>query len=241
MSTATTQAASMEVNLQVPFYVDSIALLNVYGEKITVKVALLDVTEPFYTATEGQFKTADDEDFYVQTPPIYFNVIPIDLIQSINSYEIDTQKRDFVLTGLTDLYDPGESNLAILITIENSQVDGDVSCGMCVLGIAQDLGLMGWAPRIGIIDYSKKTVDDFGNPTILERNYSKRLSAELWIDNLSIDRIVRLLAQYRATPVVWFGTDAFDSTIIYGWYRDFEAIIESPAGSRCSLEIEGMI
>jgi hypothetical protein len=241
VSTSTVKQTSMEINLQVPFYVDSIALLNISAEKVTVKVALLDVTEPFYTATEGQFKTVDGEDFYVQIPPIYFNVIPLDLVQSVNSFEVGTQKRDIVLTGLTDLYNGEESNLAILITLETSVAGADVECGMCVLGIAESLGVMEWAPTVGIIDYSQKTTDVFGNPTILERKYSKRMAAQLWVENGDVDALVRRLAQYRATPVVWSGSDQFDSTIIYGWYRNFDVVIESPAGSRCSLEIEGLI
>ena len=50
-----------------------------------------------------------------------------------------------------------------------------------------------------------------------------------------------LLADYRATPLVWIGSEnAYQSLIVFGYYKDFEIDIAFPTVSYCTLSIEGM-
>jgi hypothetical protein len=56
-----------------------------------------------------------------------------------------------------------------------------------------------------------------------------------------VDDLQRTLAGYRATPVVWVGTDAgFSSMIIYGFFKNFTISITYPNNSTCSIEVEGL-
>jgi hypothetical protein len=110
-----------------------------------------------------------------------------------------------------------------------------------VVGAFRNLGEMQWAPRVGIVDYSVKSTDEFGNATVVERAFSKRMTADVFVENVSIDETIRILAQYRATAVVWVGSDEFTSMLIYGYFRSFDAVIQSPGGSFCNLEIEGLV
>lgn len=159
-------------------------------------------------------------------------------------YEPIYTQESVVLTDLVDaamLEIPSFSEGVLTVTITRAD-GGTVSCGMLVVGLYTDLGETQYQPTIGIIDYSKKEVDVFGNPTIIQRKYSKRMSAESLIYREDVDQVSRVLAQYRSTAVVWVGAgDIYSSMIIYGFYKDWSITIENYSQSMLSLEVEGMI
>lgn len=142
---------------------------------------------------------------------------------------------DFV--AITNLPVFGESTLEISI----EKFDGEVSCGVCVVGLAADLGKTVASPTVGINDYSRKTTDDFGNTSLVRRDFAKRQSARMVVPNKDVDRVFRTLTAARATPAVWVGGAEFSSLILYGWFRDFEVDLAYTTASYCSLIIEGMI
>ncbi|NCC85782.1 MAG: carbohydrate-binding protein [Clostridia bacterium] len=129
------------------------------------------------------------------------------------------------------------------ITVTIAAGDGEsVSCGVWLLGSWYEFAdAIRYGASAGIVDYSKKTVDDFGNVQITQRAYSKRASWQFLIRNEDLDRLQRVLASMRATPALYVGSDRFDATIIYGWYRDFDITIEYYKHSECSIELEGLI
>ena len=121
---------------------------------------------------------------------------------------------------------------------------GAIALGNVVFGRKSDLGDTQYNPSSGITDYSRKTTDDFGVTTFVRRDFSKRLSASLMIDNLQLNRIQRTLYDLRATPCVWIGSDLpeFDEAlVVYGFYKDFSTVVAYLQNSYCSLEIEGLI
>lgn len=198
----------------VPGYVTSLALLELDAKTITVNITI-----------DGKI--------------IYSKVVTTSLADEIANWyayftETAASKTDVVLTDLNSM-----TNAIVSVNIDNG--NASAKCGMCITGTTAHLGEMQWAPRIGIVDYSKKEIDEFGNAKLVKRGFSKRMSADLVIDNKKVDGVAKNLAEYRATPVVWIGEEEFSSTVVYGFYRDFEIVIESPAGSRCSLQVEGLI
>lgn len=142
----------------------------------------------------------------------------------------DIVKTDFPLTYLTP-------HLVIKIdyTGETAKV------GEIVVGVKESLGSTQYNPAISIIDYSIKETDTFGNYTVLERAYSKRLTCQTVIQNTDLDETYNTLANHRATPVVWVGSEDYASMIVYGFYKDFSIEISYPTVSICSLEIEGLV
>ena len=44
----------------------------------------------------------------------------------------------------------------------------------------------------------------------------------------------------RSTPVVWIGSPGYESTIIYGFCRDFNVELALPTHAHCSFRIEGL-
>jgi hypothetical protein len=127
------------------------------------------------------------------------------------------------------------------VTVELTYTGETVKVGEIVIGTAQSLGNTKYVPSVGIIDYSMKQIDTFGNYTILERAYSKRLSCATNVLNTELDTVYNILAENRATPVVWVGYEEYASMIVFGFYKDFSIEIPYLKYSVCTLEIEGLV
>lgn len=118
---------------------------------------------------------------------------------------------------------------------------GTVSAGQILFGNSSTIGLTSIGARSGIVDYSKKEVDQFGRATLVQRRFSKRMNVDILIDNNIVDSVQYLLSDLRATPVLWIAAkDTYELLTIYGFYRDFNIDIAYPNQSLCSLEIEGL-
>jgi hypothetical protein len=126
------------------------------------------------------------------------------------------------------------------LTVGVTHNSGIAKLGEIVIGNKFYLGSMKYSPEISIQDYSIKTTDVFGNYTIVERAYSKKLSCDIRIDNDDLDVVYNKLVEYRATPLVWVGSEDYGSLIIYGFCKDFEMVVPYISYSDCSLEIEGL-
>jgi len=144
--------------------------------------------------------------------------------------------------NLTIMDLPPYSDATITITI--SETGATVKCGNCILGMQADIGYTQYGPRMGIIDYSKKQIDDFGRAFIKQGNFAKRATMDLWVENGSVDYVFKTLVGARSTPTVFVGDPrdgGFQALTIFGFYRDFEITIPGPAISTCTLEVEGFI
>ena len=144
------------------------------------------------------------------------------------------------ITDFVQLDIPPYLNAVLTVTINNS-TGVDAKVGAIIIGMQTTIGTTLAKPSVGIIDYSVKTVDAFGYYTITERSYSKRMNVDLKIFNSSIDDVLNILAYYRATPLVWVASEDFSSLLIYGFYKEFTAVIDYNTYSLYSLEIEGLI
>lgn len=194
--------------------VDSLAILNIYGS--SVEIVATDPTEgEVYLRVINLISTGNVIDGYTYC----FNPI--------------TMSTDVSVTDI-----PPFSSASISIKVFS--VGDTVRIGEVVIGAMFELGGTEYGPSIGIIDYSSKAVDAFGNYSVIERSYSKRISCNLFLDNSTVDEVMRQLSQYRAKPLVWVAADGFSSLIVYGFYRSFDITIPYPTQSACSLEIEGL-
>ncbi len=181
-------------------------------------VALLNLEATSVTVTMTDVGGAGDP--VVWSPTVY----------SDGLYVTDVVKTDFPTSYLTP-----HLVIAITNTVETAKV------GEIVVGEKETIGTMRYNPSVSIIDYSIKEIDDFGNYTVLERAYSKRLACETMIENTALDATYNTLADYRARPAVWVGSEDYASMIVYGFYKDFSIEIPYPNYSVCTLEIEGLV
>lgn len=140
-------------------------------------------------------------------------------------------------------------NASIEVTITGPDPNGPVSVGTLLTGSLTQLGSTEAGASIGILDFSRKETDDFGVTTVVERAWSKRMTAKAMIDTAAVDGIQRALAGVRATPCLWIGEDGYDSLAVYGFFKDFSIDLTvgidpatgSGGTSYVSLTIEGLI
>lgn len=136
----------------------------------------------------------------------------------------------------TDYY-----NTETTIRVSGSQ---PVSLGICSFGKLVTLGKTELGTSSGITDYSVKQTDEFGQTSFVVRAYSKRMSANVLVQNGELNKIQRLLYDLRAVPALWIASTNVnyeESLVVFGYYKDFTTTIPYPDYSYCSLEIEGLI
>lgn len=201
-----------------PGSINSLALINMEAQ--LANVALFDPTDGVvYTSTYG-LSGGTTYNWYE-----YFFNDPL------------TKRTQVVATDIP-MYTNG------LVTIKLSSDTGvTVSVAQIILGTLTEIGSTQYGAKVGIIDYSKKETDEFGNTTFVQRNFSKRLTAEVHLANSELNKVQRFLYSIRAKPSVWIASSDptyEEALIVYGFYRDFSTDISYPTVSFCSLEIEGL-
>lgn len=121
-----------------------------------------------------------------------------------------------------------------------SQPSGTAKIGLLTMGNQQRLGDTDHGTSVGIVDYSRKERDTFGNPVIIQRNFSKRGDYIVTVPTEFVNSIELTLANLRTTPMTYIGAVNRPSTIIYGYYRDFSIVLSNPTTSRLSIDVEGL-
>jgi hypothetical protein len=135
----------------------------------------------------------------------------------------------------TDL--PSFANQSIEVTLTGS---GTVAIGTLAVGYGYYMGDTQYGLSLGIIDYSRKVADDFGQYQVVERPYSQRMSGTVTIPNARVTEISKLLADYRATPVVVIGADDFEASFVLGFIKEWELVIRYVSHSVYTIQIEGL-
>lgn len=196
--------------------IDTLGLINIAGA--TVHVSMQDsLGATVYQATEIIDSDALVTDWY--------------------SYFFSPRgeiKTDLVLSDL-----PPCPQATIQVTI--SKPGGTVGIGLLLFGLSATIGTLLWGPTASIIDYSKKELDEFGNPTLVVRNYAKLLSCDLRIPTSQSGALQTKLARRRGTRCLWVGCAQYTSTIVYGFLRSFSIVLSGHNYTDIALEVVGMI
>lgn len=216
VNTQTTGTSPLVVVTKPSIATNSAAFLNLSGTSLNVKM------QDGIGGTEVYNKTVSLDDTIILDWYMYF-------------FEPFDFRTEVVLTDL-----PSYNNGVITTTLSGT---GTVKIGHLVYGTVYKLGGTQNSVSIGIKDYSVKTTDDYGNTTFVPRAFSRRMDAEVFMDNTKLNYNYRLLSDIRATPVVWIGSD--DTTlrplVQFGYYRDFTVSIPYVSYSLCSISVEGLV
>jgi hypothetical protein len=143
---------------------------------------------------------------------------------------IDFVIQDLPINPLTDV----PCHVMLIFTGDN------VAIGAVLTGKATTFGFVVLGSKVGIRDFSKKEVDDFGNYKIVKRRFSKFISASCVVEKADVDRMQNFFAQFRTTPMIWILDSDYQALLVYGYYREFEIEIAYPTQSICTLELEGL-
>jgi hypothetical protein len=209
----TEQAGSIAVELQPGAVINSVALFNLLGRSATV--TLTDPVDGIVYQRTVSLVDAGVSDWYE------WFFAPIG------------RQTDFVLLDL-----PAYGTATLSVTIDNASDTAAV--GHLVMGRQAELGVAVYGSGVGITDYSRKETDAFGNSVVVERSFSKRAEFDVVVETPQIGRVQRMLASLRAQPVVWIGAEGYESTFLFGYYRDFQISISGPSVSDASITVEGL-
>ena len=219
VSTASESTTSLVVTINAPL-TNSVAFIGLVGSSLTVEVT-----------DNGA------------SPPVYSETINLDgsLVFDWYTYFFNP----FVQLGevvLTDLPPYGDGEITMTLT---AGTGNPVAVGEMLWGTVYELGEEGMeqGATVGIIDYSRKDTDnETGKTTFTRRAFSKRMSGQFLLNNGQLNAVQRVLADLRAVPSVFIGSEAADYTplIVYGFYRDFSIDIAYPTKSWCRIEVEGL-
>jgi hypothetical protein len=216
VSTQTVNPATIDVTVAPGEPIDSIALINT--DATSVAITITDPTAGVvYDTTSSPTSLVDPmgiDDWYA-----YF-------------YEPTGRRSDTIISNL-----PRYQGATIRVLISSPDY---AKCGELVLGRSREIGNAQYGASVGIQDYSVKTVNDWGDYTIVQRPFQKRADFNVWCANGTIDSLQQLLATYRATPVVYVGSTLYGATILFGFYKNFAIEIAYPTVSICTLTIEGL-
>lgn len=218
VGTATPDTDTLEVTIA-PGVCDGLFLYGMVGETATVVM------------TDG-----------AGGPTVYERELNL-LLPKINDwfayyFEPYRQVPAFVFTDL-----PPYLNGRITLTVEG---DGAVACGMMLPGRTYNIGSTLTRPRVGIKDYSRKTIDsETGFVTLEQRKFAKTLKADVRLAADVWNEVHDVLESLRATPCVWVGDneggEGIQPLTVFGFYRDMFLTVDLATAGIYSLDVEGMI
>jgi hypothetical protein len=211
---STSGANTIVVELSVPAGTNSAALLNITGGRVIIAVR----------DTNGA-TVAEYDEYLLGFPP---GVGWWDFFFGDRTY------KDLVLH--TDFSLPAGGTISV--TVEGGT--SPAGLGKLIVGSAFDIGCARFGTSAGIIDFSRKERDAFGNNFIVERRYIDKCDYDIMIETEDAYSIKRKLAALRATPAVYIGSENHLVTVVFGFYRDFSIVLQGPKKSACSLQTEGI-
>lgn len=214
VSSQTTNPNLIDFTIQAPGRIDSLVLLNLDGTEITVTVTD-SIDGVVYSRVQNLSDDAGINNWYS-----YF-------------FEPFITKTTFSFTGI-----PNYFNATIRIQIKNQGSIAKV--GVVILGQSKVIGLTEADATVGIIDYSIKTRDAYGNYVITPRAFSRRANYTVWVEAGQVDSTINLLSQYKSIPILYIGCDDYDATITYGYFKDFQMQISYPTVSVCTIQLESL-
>lgn len=214
-TTLTQQADSIQYVFQTIGRLDSVALMNVSASEVKImakSAGVIVYPEKTYNMSSSAVSVTDWYTYFFE--PIYRK------------------------TALVDSDFPAYSDMEVTITLND--LNNTVQVGEIIIGASKTIGATQHGASVGITDYSIKSADEFGNYTLTQRTFSKRGSFQLHMPKISVDSVQKMLETYRAIPCVYVGSELYDATIIYGFYKDFNINIAYQDYSTCTIDVEGL-
>ncbi len=215
INTQTENADTVEYEITPGQIVNGIGFFNVTANSIQVTV-----TDPVEGVVYDETQELFDDSLIVDWHAYFFE-------------PVDRGTRAF----FSDL--PQYTSATVDIVVDNT--GSTAAVGAIAMGEMRDMGGTLFGTSFGILDFSRKERDEFGNFSITERSFADRVSYSLDIDTGSANRIKRVLRALRATPAVYIGAVDREELIVYGFYKDWTTVLDNYASSSVSIEVEGLI
>jgi hypothetical protein len=214
-NSASTATTSLTVVITPGRRIDSIALMGVVGESITVSMTSSGTT--VYSTTENLIQRST-----VAWRGYFFGA--------------------FTYQGSSVRFDlPPFANGVLTVTV--SRTSGVVSLGALVIGQAVTLGTVLSQATSDALNFSTVTRDAYGNATLVQRRTIPKSEQQLITDPTNVDKLREVRSALNAAPAVWSGLDDkvdnphFEALLILGIYKEF-SISLSPNITNITLSLE---
>lgn len=215
LDSLTESLEDLVINVEPGALVNGIALFNVDAQTVQITVNDPDAGEVYDT---GQISMRDNS-VVLGWHNYFFSPRP--------------QKRDLARIDLP-------TYPAATVTVTLGSTSDPVAIGEVVLGRVQELGKTQYGSTVGITDSSRKERDQFGNFNIIERPFSKRAEYGVHIQRAATSGVQRILASYRAKPIVYLTSIEEEALLLYGFYQDFRINYENFSISAVTITAEGL-
>jgi len=218
VSTQTAQSTNITYTLEPGIAINTLAVLNISS------ASELNIT--MTSASQGSPGIVYTESVDLSSYP---------LVSDWYSWFFGTRQQptQFIATNL-----PAYPDAIIVLELLGS---ADLAVGVVAFGQQQRFGLgIRLGARVGIQDYSRKETSEFGETILVQRAFAKRANFDLFVNKNEVDQLQNYLSSIRATPALWIGSSEFESTTIFGFYKNFDILISYPEHADCELEIEGL-
>lgn len=216
----TVNAGSITYTLISPGVADGIAFFKLVGKSVRVRVLSNDPTPVVVFDKKKdlvyQDNIADWFDYFYE------------------DIEFDDEAIFTAVTILTGY------SIEITIAVDS----GNAQVGQITFGRVRDLGsAVTPGTGIGIKDYSRKERDEFGNVSIVERDFVSTANFMFVAMSGNENRLKRILTPLRAKPAVYFlGEDAAQyGATVYGHYESFYVQMSFKGLDNISLSVEGLV
>lgn len=215
IGTTSSRALNITVDFDAGELVNAIACFNIIGD--TANVTMVD-------PVEGEVYNRDiDLNDYSQV---------IDYYEYF--FEPIANRSAFALFDL-----PPYPNATITLTVDDAAT---AEIGECVIGQQRSIGVANYGSGLGLVDFSRKITDEFGNVTTEKRRNSKTVDYDVTIDTTAVSYAYNTLSGLTTTPCVYAGSAANDDTLlVYGYYEDMRMVVEYPTKSSYTLNVQSLI
>lgn len=180
------------------------------------------------------------------------------VINGVDQYDAVIYSQTFSLVDNGNVYDPWTYFFAPLLyksdfvvsdlppymltkyTVTISRTDANVKCGTMLFGQVVNFGDTNYGMTSGLLDYSIKQANEFGDYVLTQRAYSKTLNIAVRVTKGQTDPLMAYAIRYRATPIVIIGSIDYTMSYVFGFFKDVKGIVDYPEHSLFSIEFEGL-
>ena len=194
--------------------------------------------------------------------------IGFDNCDRVALFNLDAYSVDFELTdnGTSEVVQTKSINLAIdgydgkykqwIITSMHIYADatlkisinksgGTAKCGQCGIGLSSFLGESQFGVAPGLMDYSIKDENEFGQTYLNQGSWAKLQDIDVFIDLATLDAVFDDLVNVRGSLVYVDSNNDdstdFESLRMFGFIEDWSVKIDNPSKAKLKMSIQGVI
>lgn len=218
-SQATWASGSMTIAISPGRRVDSLALLGVKANKVTITMTYNGQVVYTTVRNMGARNTTTWSQYFFGE----FKYVSSLLLQDLPSY----------------------ANSVITILFENDPAL-NVECSEIVVGNKIYLGAAQYEAVSDSLNFSRIERDEFGGSILKPRRTVPKVNVTTWADKYLVNQIRDARTDLNAVPALWSALDQnyedpyYEALLIYGIYKQFEINISGPSLAIVNLELEEM-